>query len=177
MSDMIRNLPVQYRKDKWVLALVGAVEGELQRQETDAAGIPQQMDLSRMTWLLPVEETVAGITPRANQSDQQRREAVMAQWRMAHGKLSADTIQAVCDAWENGQTEVDFVDGKILISFVGEKGIPDDLETLKEMLETAVPAHLALAYRFSYLLVREVAAMMVAQLQEHTISEFAFTGK
>ena len=174
MADMIHNLPQQYRKDRWVLALVAAIQGELEEQEALLRSVPEQMDLSRMTWLLPVEEAVAGITPRADQTEQQRREAVMAQWRMAHGKITADTIQAVCDAWENGEVAVDFVDGKILLDFVGTHGIPSDIKTLQELLETAVPAHLALLYRYSYLLVSDVSQRTVAQLQEQQISAIAF---
>ena len=174
MADMIHNLPQQYRKDRWVLALVDAIQGELEEQEALLRSVPEQMDLSRMTWLLPVEEAVAGITPRADQTEQQRREAVMAQWRMAHGKITADTIQAVCDAWENGVVVVDFVDGKILLDFVGTHGVPSDIKVLQELLETAVPAHLALLYRYSYLLVSDVSQMTVAQLQEQQIGAFAF---
>lgn len=174
MTDMIHNLPQQYRKDQWVLALVKAIQSELIKQEALLDSVPEQMDLSRMTWLLPVEEAVAGITPRADQSVQERREAVMAQWRMAHGKISADTIQAVCDAWENGEVIVGFTDGKISLDFVGSHGVPSDLTTLQALLETAVPAHLPLLYRFSFLLVSDVSQMTVAQLEEQQIGAFAF---
>lgn len=173
--DMIHNLPKQYRKDKWVLSLVFAVEGELEEQEADARSIVDQMSLDKVSWNLPVEERIAAIFPKPTQTTQERREMLKAKWRMIWGKISEESIQAVCDAWQNGATEVTFDRGMIHIRFVGEKGIPSDLDTLLGMLRTAIPAHLGIDYTFAFFLIEDIHLVMdLDTLQSHAISEFAF---
>ena len=59
---MLDNLPVQYRKDPWIMALAAAVEAKLAGQRGEIASLPQQMSLDTVSWNLPVEERVAGIS-------------------------------------------------------------------------------------------------------------------
>ena len=48
------------------------------------------------------------------------------------------------------------------------------LEALQRAVLEVIPAHLAVQYRYRYLLVREVHGMTVRELQGHKISDFAF---
>ena len=101
---------------------------------------------------------------------------LQAKWRSATGKCDVDLIQRVCDSWQNGEVDVDFVDGEIVLRFVGAYGVPDAdaLAALKTAVQEVIPAHLAVAYLYRYLLVREVHGMVISTLQTHTIDEFAF---
>lgn len=175
-DNMLGSLPTAYRKDAWVIALLSAIAGVDSAQRADADETAQQMFLDSMTWALAIEERIAGITPAAGASLEERRSVLQAKWRSATGKCDVDLIQRVCDSWKNGEVDVDFVDGKIVLKFLGAYGVPDAdaLAALKAAVQEVIPAHLAVAYLYRYLLVREVSAMTVSELQTHTIDEFAF---
>lgn len=175
-DNMLGSLPTAYRKDAWVIALLSAIAGVDDAQRADADETAQQMFLDSMTWALAIEERIAGITPAAGAGVEERRSVLQAKWRSATGKCDVDLIQRVCDSWQNGEVDVDFVDGEIVLRFVGAYGVPDAdaLAALKDAVQEVIPAHLAVKYLYRYLLVREVSAMTVSELQTHTISEFAF---
>ena len=175
-DNMLASLPTAYRKDAWVIALLSAIAGVDDAQRADADETAQQMFLDSMTWALAIEERIAGITPAAGAGVEERRSVLQAKWRSATGKCDIDLIQRVCDSWKNGEVDVDFVDGEIVLRFVGAYGVPDAdaLAALQSAVQEVIPAHLAVQYLYRYLLVREVSAMTVSELQTHTISEFAF---
>lgn len=175
-DNMLSSLPTAYRKDAWVIALLSAIAGVDDAQRADADETAQQMFLDSMTWALAIEERIAGITPAAGASLEERRSVLQAKWRSATGKCDVDLIQRVCDSWQNGEVDVDFADGEIVLRFVGAYGVPDAdaLAALQSAVQEVIPAHLAVAYLYRYLLVREVSAMTVSELQTHTIDEFAF---
>lgn len=175
-DNMLSSLPTAYRKDAWVIALLSAIAGVDDAQRADADETAQQMFLDSMTWALAIEERIAGITPAAGASVEERRSVLQAKWRSATGKCDVDLIQRVCDSWQNGEVDVDFVDGEIVLRFVGAYGVPDAdaLAALQSAVQEVIPAHLAVKYLYRYLLVREVSAMTVSELQTHTIDEFAF---
>ena len=175
-DNMLASLPTAYRKDAWVIALLSAIAGVDDAQRADADETAQQMFLDSMTWALAIEERIAGITPAAGAGVEERRSVLQAKWRSATGKCDVDLIQRVCDSWKNGEVDVDFVDGEIVLRFVGAYGVPDAdaLAALKDAVQEVIPAHLAVKYLYRYLLVREVHGMVIDTLQSHTISEFAF---
>lgn len=175
-DNMLGSLPTAYRKDAWVIALLSAIAGVDDAQRADADETAQQMFLDSMTWALAIEERIAGITPAAGASLEERRSVLQAKWRSATGKCDVDLIQRVCDSWQNGEVDVDFADGEIVLRFVGAYGVPDAdaLAALQSAVQEVIPAHLAVQYLYRYLLVREVSAMTVSELQTHTIDEFAF---
>lgn len=175
-DNMLSSLPTAYRKDAWVIALLSAIADVDSAQRADADETAQQMFLDSMTWALAIEERIAGITPAAGAGVEERRSVLQAKWRSATGKCDVDLIQRVCDSWQNGEVDVDFVDGEIVLRFVGAYGVPDAdaLAALKDAVQEVIPAHLAVTYLYRYLLVREVSAMTVSELQTHTIDEFAF---
>ncbi|HJC13290.1 MAG TPA: YmfQ family protein [Candidatus Agathobaculum intestinigallinarum] len=175
-DNMLSSLPTAYRKDAWVIALLSAIAGVDSAQRADADETAQQMFLDSMTWALAIEERIAGITPAAGEGVEERRSVLQAKWRSATGKCDVDLIQRVCDSWQNGEVDVDFVDGEIVLRFVGAYGVPDAdaLAALQSAVQEVIPAHLAVKYLYRYLLVREVSAMTVSELQTHTIDEFAF---
>ncbi len=175
-DNMLASLPTAYRKDAWVIALLSAIAGVDDAQRADADETAQQMFLDSMTWALAIEERIAGITPAAGASVEERRSVLQAKWRSATGKCDVDLIQRVCDSWQNGEVDVDFVDGEIVLRFVGAYGVPDAdaLAALQSAVQEVIPAHLAVKYLYRYLLVREVHGMVIDTLQTHTIDEFAF---
>jgi hypothetical protein len=65
-------------------------------------------------------------------------------------------LQRVCNSWKNGEIVVDFIGGKITLTFVASYGIPSDLDALKASIEEVKPAHIPFAYVIKYLLKKEI---------------------
>lgn len=164
---MFRNLPTAYRTDPWILALCGAVQGLLEGLGRETEALPVQIRLAELTWQLPVEERLAGLRPRPGASLEDRRSAVIAKWRSG-GPVTLAQIQAVADAWRNGVVNVGFDGSTITVTFVGELGIPEDLNGLKSALEMTIPAHLALRYEFRYRTWGELAGRTWGSMAQHT---------
>lgn len=173
---MINNLPSQYRKDPWILALAAALQNKLNGQGAEIASIPAQMSLDTVTWNLAVEEHLAGITPPAGATLEQRRALLKSQWRSA-GKVGLGKIQAVADSWRNGQVAVSFLGGKIIVQFVGDFGVPDDVGGLRNAIQMVIPAHLDLEFRLRYLLIRDVHQVKtLEEMQQLELNMFAGGG-
>ena len=171
---MLRNLPRQYRKDPWIIAMVNAMQGVLDAQEAATRSVTAQESLDTVTWNLAVEERLAGITPPPGSTLESRRTALKAKWRSV-GKLTIEQIQAVADAWKNGEVVVSFPDGRIRVQFVGSFGVPEDMDSLKAAIRLVIPAHLPVDYLLRYLLIRDIHEVMtIAELENQPLSNFAF---
>lgn len=172
-DNMRKSLPVAYRTDKWVCDLLAAIQSLDDTQREQMLDITQQLFPGSMTWALAIEERDAGLASTGTLEE--RRTALIARWR-GSGKCDVDLIQRVCDSWKNGEISVGFAKGVILLTFVGAYGVPEAaaLAALQDAIEHTIPCHLATEYLYRYLLVREVGAMTVAELQAHPIHDFAF---
>ena len=172
-DNMLRSLPVAYRTDKWVCDLLAAIQSLDDTQREQMLDITQQLFPDSMTWLLETEERAANLPSIGTLEE--RRTALIARWRGA-GKCDVERIQSVCDSWRNGEISVGFAKGVILLTFVGAYGIPApaELAALQEAVDRTIPCHLAVQFLWRWLLVREVSAMTIDELQMHRIGDFAF---
>ena len=172
-DNMLRSLPVAYRTDKWVRDLLTAIQSLDDTQREQMLDITQQLFPGSMTWALAIEERDAGLASTGTLEE--RRTSLIARWRAA-GKCDVELIQRVCDSWKNGEISVGFAEGVIVLTFVGAYGVPEaaELAALQDAVEHTIPCHLAVSYLYRYLLVREVSAMTVDELQGHTMHDFAF---
>lgn len=172
-DDILLSLPTAYRKDRWVRDLLEAIRGLDESQRAEMLDTAAQLFPASMTWLLETEERAANLPSTGTLEE--RRTALIARWRGA-GKCDVERIQSVCDSWKNGEISVGFAKGVIVLTFVGAYGMPDGtaLAALRDAIEQTVPCHLAVEYLWRWLLVREVSAMSVAELQMQTINKFAF---
>lgn len=172
--QLVRNLPQQYREDPWVLALADAILGVLEDQDAQSVSIREQLSLDTITWALEIEEALAGIVPPADAALKNRRSTLKAKLRSS-GKVTIELIQAVCDAWKNGEVVVSFTGGKIRLQFVGAYGVPADLDALKAAVRLVIPAHLAAEYAIKYLLIRDIHEVMaISTLETQPLGIFAF---
>ena len=172
-DNMLRSLPVAYRRDKWVRDLLGCIAALDDTQRAAMLDTAAQLYPDSMTWLLETEERAANLPSIGTLEE--RRTALIARWRGA-GKCDVELIQRVCDSWKNGEISVGFAAGVIMLTFVGAYGIPvpAELAALQEAVDRVIPCHLASKYLWRWILVREIEGMTLDELQTHKISEFAF---
>lgn len=172
-DNMRKSLPVAYRTDKWVCDLLDAIQSLDDTQRAAMLDAAAQLYPDSMTWLLETEERAANLPSIGTLEE--RRTALIARWRGA-GKCDVERIQSVCDSWRNGEISVGFAKGVIVLTFVGAYGIPApaELAALQEAVDRTIPCHLAVQFLWRWLLVREVSAMTIDELQGHTMHDFAF---
>lgn len=172
-DNMLRSLPVAYRTDKWVCDLLAAIHSLDDTQRVAMLDTAAQLYPDSMTWLLETEERAANLPSIGTLEE--RRTALIARWR-GSGKCDVDLIQRVCDSWKNGEISVGFAKGVIVLTFIGAYGIPApaELAALQEAVDRTIPCHLAVQFLWRWLLVREVSAMTIDELQMHRIGDFAF---
>lgn len=105
----------------------------------------------------------------------QRRSVIISKMR-GSGKVSGSMIKNVAQAYDGGTVDVgvDVPNYTIIITFIDTVGIPPNLDDLKQDLEDIKPAHMAIEYKFTYLLIREIHNIMTLnQIQQVTLSNFA----
>lgn len=154
---MEASLPTAYRRDGWVLDLLGAAEGMDEAQRAAAWDVAAQMFLASMTWQLATEEQLAGLQPTASDTVEERRAALSAKWQAAADKCDLEKIKSVCGSWQGVAAEVTY-NGLNLITvlFRSWADMPSNMDSVREALRGIIPAHLRFAVTAQ--LVRETTA-------------------
>jgi hypothetical protein len=83
---------------------------------------------------------------------EERQSAVKSRMRGA-GTLTIEGLKNICTAYVNGRINVIEVplDYKIKIEFIDERGYPSNIETLKQIINQVIPAHIAIEFQYRYL--------------------------
>lgn len=172
-ANLLNNLPQIYRNTDWLKAIYGASGKDLDDISSIIDTAEAQLNFSTSTWGLPFWEKELGIKPNPNTDIDTRRSFVSAKWK-GDQKTDLGLMQAVCNSWKNGDVEVAFINGLIQLTFVGEYGIPKDLESLLTAIDDVKPAHLGVTTKFKYLLIKDINNVKtLSQMEQLKISDFA----
>lgn len=171
---ILGRLPRLYRSDPWVGAIFAASGMTLDQVAEGILGVYNSNWFDTMAEeYVVVYENAMGITPRADQTLEDRRSAIEARWKSA-GKVDVALLRSVADSWKKGEVNVDFVDGKLVLAFNSIYGVPEELGGLLAAIDEVKPAHLALVYTLRYLLLRDVHGVMaLAELGQTPLNHFA----
>ena len=65
------------------------------------------------------------------------------------------------------------MNGKIVVTFVGAFGVPDDMQGLRDAINIIKPAHLIVDYVFRYLLIKDIHEVKtIAEMNDTNLSMF-----
>lgn len=145
-ENLINNLHKLYRNDPYINALFNSVGLDLDNLTANIQDILDQYDFTKMTWGIPIMEALLNYKTNPNNSIEDRRSQLMAKWR-SNGKSNIYLLQNIANSWKNGDCKVSFANGKIQVQFVGENGLPKDLENIYKAIEDVKPAHLPIVYK------------------------------
>lgn len=174
-NNIINYLNKVYRIDEYVESITHAIANVF---ETLSLGI----DCLKNNFFfdtLNIEgveffENLLKITPSTKQTLTDRKSTIQAKW-LSGNHNCIDLIQKICDAWKNGEVEVDFKNGKIYLKFVGQFGVPTDIDTLLKAVGEIKPAHLDIYKEFKYLLIENIHKIKtIEQMETLTLEMFAF---
>ncbi len=172
---MFSFLPRYYETSRVMQADMNAKGAELDQLFAALDETLQQFFVRTATWGLERWERELGITTDLSKPLDQRRAVVESKLR-GSGKFSGRLVKSVAEAYDGGTVDVSFqpAEWSFTIKFVDTLGIPPNLNDLKAVIDEIKPAHLAVVYEFSYLLIREIHNVLTLnEIEQIPLNKFA----
>jgi hypothetical protein len=173
-ESMLNHLPKIFR-DSPDFQEACRVEGKIwDRLDLNIEDMLNNAFIERATWGLSILENEFNIPVDLSKPLDERRSVIKAKKR-GSGMLSARLIKSVAESFQNGSVSVQPIKGQstFLITFNDVYGVPPNLEDIKLALRKVLPAHRVVDFKFSYLLIRDVEAMTLVELEATTLNKFA----
>jgi len=172
--DMILELPVYYRESPEANAIVDGHTYADERFKASADDLLAQNFISTATWGLDAWERVYGIKVAPSKPIDERRYVLLARIR-GSGVLTVSKLKEVAEAFYGGSVAVteDSANYRITVKFNSNLGVPPNLGDVKAAIGELIPAHIAVEYAYSYLLIRDVSAMTLSGIEKQALNQFA----
>ncbi|CAM4144296.1 putative phage tail protein [Saccharibacillus endophyticus] len=175
-QELFSYLPYYYETSRIMRADAETKGREMDLLHQALEETRDQFFVRTATWGLDIWERELDIAVDPVKPIEQRRSVVESKLR-GGGVFSGKMVRNVAAAYERGTVDVTFrpEEWAFTIHFVDTIGLPPNLDDLKAAIEAIKPAHLAVEYEFSYLLIRDVHGVMtLGQLDRTTLDKFAF---
>lgn len=145
---------------------------EIDKLETDNQDIINQCFINKATWGLSLWEEEFKITSNVNDSYEIRRSRILAK-KKGQGTFNVSFLKKIAESFQNGTVEVieHNIEYYFTIKFTDKKGIPPNLQDLKDVIEELKPAHLGVVYEFSFTTWGEVKKLTWGQVKTGTWEE------
>ena len=147
---LIDKLPSFYKQSDSVIDIQGSLEKERCILEENIKKLINDLFVITSENIERWEKLV-GIKSDVSKTLEFRKTNVIARIR-GKGTTTVDLIKNVSISYSNGEVDVieDNENYKFIVRFVGQKGIPTNLNDLKNAIEEIKPAHLEVEYQFIY---------------------------
>lgn len=167
-SRMIKRLPYFMQQSKVYSEIFKVEENEFDNVSKQLKDIEKQFSVDTATWgLEKFFEKELGIKTDKSKSLQERRSVIKSRL-IGFGKVDIKLIKLVAESFNNGDINVQYGPKKyaydtsyysepvsppypIVIQFVDSRGVPSNIEDLKQQIENIKPAHIRVEYKFRYL--------------------------
>lgn len=154
---MLDYLPWYERESIVFNEILSAYDKELRRVEQDLDVVERNLFIDTTIEYLKLYERDLGIKEIPELGYSERRQQVSAVSRSIFKQTTLDVIKDITETYANDDVEV--MESKEIgvyeIHFTG-KGIPNNLEGLKETLNMMIPAHLGINYIFTFSIWRDI---------------------
>ncbi|WP_239616142.1 YmfQ family protein [Cohnella mopanensis] len=171
-KEMMSYLPDYYATSRVMSSTIDAQGTEMDMLWRAMDGVLEQYFVPTATWGLDLWESELGIPVDIAKPTEQRRSVVLSKMR-GIGTVTVKLIKSVAEAYDGGLVEVT-VKPEICtftVKFVDTRGIPPNLDDLKDVIEEIKPAHLAVEYAFTYTQWDELKQMTWNNLKDFTWGE------
>lgn len=175
MSNLFQYLPNYYQDIREFQTLVGTENEEVEQLGATIDEVLKQFYVDTATWGLSHWERICGIPIDEIKPVEQRRSVIKSKLR-GIGTVTVALIKNVAESWYNGEVEVTEQPSlyTVKIKFISKLGVPPNLADIENALREIIPAHLAIDFEFSYLLIKDVHNVMtLSQLEATTLDKFA----
>lgn len=152
LTDMMRYLPRYERKSKVFFAVLTSNDREFRNIEQQLEIVRRNLFIDTAIETLPIYERDLGIKTNASLSYKQRREQIVARNQASFDQTTEQTIKSIAAAYSNGDVEIltTTTPGVYKIRFIGNKGIPENIDGLMKAIDIVLPAHLQFDYSYLF---------------------------
>ncbi len=149
--SLMKFMPPYYRESPVVVDLQGAFGSQTEALAAAKEDLFKQFTLDTATWGLANWEKAYGLEVEVTKDHEYRRSRVRSKMRSTSTTTLA-MIKNVAESFSNGSVELIEEPGShhFEIKFVGNIGIPPNMEDLQGAVEELKPAHLAVDYTVIY---------------------------
>ncbi len=149
--ELMTYLYSDYKSCKEMFGVQSVNSYELARINYIIYDMAKQFAISTATWGLDFWEFEYGIITDHNKSYEQRREILKSKER-GQGTTTKEMLKNTAQAYSNGEVDIIeiFEHYRLIIKFIGTKGIPEQLDELDKAIRQIKPAHLAHEYQYTY---------------------------
>lgn len=144
---LIQHLHELYRNDPYINALYNSIGLEMNKIKEIVDILRGQIFFDQLTEDvgIPLMEKLLSFKTDPNSSLDDRHSQLEARYK-SRGKFSVDLIQAICNSWVGGDTDVSFIDDIIKLTFLGRNGISHDLDNIYKAIKVIKPAQIPIDY-------------------------------
>ncbi len=170
---LISYLPLFYSNSDEVKELQTALSNEGTTLESEIKSLKEQEFVDTATWGLTYWEKLLGLHTDTTQINEVRRSRIKTYLRN-NGTCTKIKLNNICKSYINGEVDIieDNANFKLTVKFVGENGVPAKIDYLRNALREAIPAHLQFLFAYSYLLLKDVDAMTLNELEQTSLMSF-----
>jgi hypothetical protein len=151
---MLAYVPKFIQQVQAYKAVIDAQGAEFDTLRTNIEDILKQFYVETATeWGLDLWEQMLDLKSYAGKPLDQRRSRIISKLR-GMGTVTISLIKNVAESYVNGTVEVaeNTSEYGFTIKFIDTRGVPPNLDDLKNAIEEIKPAHLAVEYKFRYLI-------------------------
>jgi hypothetical protein len=157
--DMLDALPKYYEESRIAGNILDREAKELADLDAAIKDVLDQYFIDTATWGLAKWEAVCGIPTDETKPLDQRRSVIKSKLR-GIGTVTVEMIKNVAEAYLNGEVDVtnNYANYEVIVTFIGKRGIPANLNDIQTALRDIIPAHLGVTFTFTYLVWDELDA-------------------
>ncbi|MFS1511097.1 YmfQ family protein [Chengkuizengella sp. SCS-71B] len=151
-QQMLDYLPKYYQESVIGTNVILLEAEEIEGLNKEINEVLQQFFIETATWGLDHWERICGLATDQSKSFEERRSVVKSKLR-GIGTVTVGLIKEVAESYGHGEVAVEEIpqDYRIVITFIGELGIPTNLGDIQQALAEIIPAHLGINYVFTYM--------------------------
>lgn len=170
--DLMQYLPKYWHSIKEMIMLQQSLGKEVGILNCKLKDLFNQCFIETATWGLELWERELGLEINLNRSYEHRREIIKAKLR-GTATTTKQMIENVASAFSNGEVKVIEHNDRYYfeIKFIGTKGIPSNMQGLKNVLNEIKPAHLGIEYTYTYTVWKDVKQFTWGALKQKTWDE------
>lgn len=149
--NLLEHLPSFYANSNYVKNIMESDSREVEFLLYAIDDLKKQFYVNTATWGLEFYERDLGLKVDINKPYRERRDLIKSKLR-GQGTTTIQMIKDTAKAFTNVEVDVIEIPSeyKFIVKFIGEKGIPRNLQDFKSMLETIKPAHLVYELQYTY---------------------------
>lgn len=175
-AEALKSLVPQFLLEAKEFNTIYDVQGvEHDKLAATIKDLQAQCFISTATWGLKFWEEFLGIPVIEEKPVEFRRSVILGKIK-GIGTVSVKLIKLVATSFSNAEIEVyeNVAPNTFKIKFISTRGIPPNLQDVKDNIEEIKPAHLKVIYEFSYLIIKEIHNVMtLKELESTNLHKFA----